>query len=145
MPGGYWWQCERCGVQRTFKETTGSNSAAAFIWDHLAPSDWDQSLLVKLCPECGAEAFRITYDFPRRDHVVVQAHHIVGHLSEGGSYVPMMWETQASTDPDNRWLDFKYINGRNGWGLNKPAVFTHGSLTSIMTKYRDRTGRDFTL
>ena len=26
MPG-YWWQCDRCGTTRTFKETAGSNSA----------------------------------------------------------------------------------------------------------------------
>jgi hypothetical protein len=52
----------------------------------------------------------------------------------------MMWETIPSSDRIQRWFDFKYINGRSVWGLNKAAVFTIADLKEILNKYEKLTG-----
>ena len=140
MPKGYWWQCEQCGAVRSFPDATNSNSVAAFIWDELVPADWDQSLLVQSCRQCKGDTLRITYHFPRHDRVLLQVHHIIGHPPDEGKYVPMMWASEPSYDRDNLRIDFKYIVGRNPLGLSRPAVFTHESFRSLLTKYRELTG-----
>lgn len=65
--------------------------------------------------------------------------YIVG-LDIDGEYLPMMWETYAVASPDDKWFDFKYINGRNPWGLNKAAVFVRADLNRIFALYQEKTG-----
>ena len=45
----YWWQCTSCGDRPAWLTVCPSRSIAAFIWDELAPSGWDQSLLRRRC------------------------------------------------------------------------------------------------
>jgi hypothetical protein len=55
-------------------------------------------------------------------------------------YVPTMWETYDVSAPEYRMFDFKYVNNRNIWGLNKPAVFTREELRELFALYELRTG-----
>jgi len=135
----YWWECEECMSKHEFPEVTESKGITHYIWDVLIPSDWDQSLLVKKCPSCGKNKLRIAYIFPRSEETHLFVKHIVG-LGPFDEYVPMMWETIPDRSADETWIDFKYINGRNIWGLNKPAVFTRNQIKEILSKYREKTG-----
>ena len=45
----YWWQCTVCGDKPKWTAVGQSRSIAAFIWDELAPSGWDQKLLRRVC------------------------------------------------------------------------------------------------
>ena len=53
----------------------------------------------------------------------------------------MMWETIPDISENVTWFDFKYINGRKIWGLNKPAVFSKDDLREIIIKYEKKTGK----
>lgn len=64
--------------------------------------------------------------------------HIVG--LQFGDHVPMMWETHAKSSPSDPIFDFKYISGRNPWGLNKTAVFSRQRLRELFRRYREKTG-----
>ncbi len=55
-------------------------------------------------------------------------------------YVSMMWETIPDGNAEDTWIDFKYINGRNIWGLNKPAVFSKSEIHDLFELYKSRTG-----
>ncbi len=48
----------------------------------------------------------------------------------------MMWETLFSPYDGDSCFDFKYINGRSVFGLNKPAVFTQLQLRELFSLYR---------
>jgi len=140
MPS-YWWECEQCGSRASFLEASATKAIAHFIWDRLLPSGWDQSYLTLKCQGCGQSSVRITYDFPRADKETVRVVHIVGRVpGPGGVYLPIMWETYPLSAPEDRWFDFKYLNGRSPWGLDKAAVFSRADLSTIFTLYRDRTG-----
>jgi hypothetical protein len=54
--------------------------------------------------------------------------------------VQMLSETIPDGDKANTWIDFKYIKGRNIWGLNKPAVFSKAELKKLFALYTARTG-----
>ena len=82
---------------------------------------------------------RIAYIFPREDKTHLLVKHIVG-LGPFGEYVPMMWETIPDGSAADTWIDFKYINGRNIWGPNKPAVFSKADMKAVFAKYRERVG-----
>src|SRR5688500_14125492 len=73
----YWWQCISCGDKPAWLTVCDSRSIAAFIWDELAPSGWDQRLLRRRC-KCKRHALRITYRFRRGDPERVSIEHIVG-------------------------------------------------------------------
>lgn len=137
---GYWWECEQCGHACTFLEACGSKSLAAFVWNVLLPAHWDQRVLTKRCLACLADSMRITYEFPRTDREVLRVVSIVG-VSPRGKYLPMMWETYPVSDPDDRWFDFKYLNGVNPWGLNKPPVLSREDLRMLFVTYEERTKR----
>lgn len=140
MPG-YWWECEDCAfVLASFKEACGSNSVAAFIWDKLRLSNWDQTLLQQKCSKCGQQALRVTYEFPGKDKQKVRVLHILGHFREGKTYLPMLWETCFVSEPENHLVDFKYIDRHNGYGLNKPAVLDRENLSTLLGLYREKTG-----
>jgi hypothetical protein len=74
-----------------------SRSIAAFIWDELAPSGWDQSLLLRQC-KCKRRSLRITFRFKRGDPERISVRHIVG-LGPEGDYRPMLWETFRHSSP----------------------------------------------
>jgi hypothetical protein len=57
-------------------------------------------------------------------------------------YLPMMWEAYPVHAPEDRWFDFKYLNGRNLWGLNKPAVFGREDLRELFELYVQKTGTE---
>ena len=95
--------------------------------------------MLKSCAKCEMNNVRITYIFPRADKTQLQVKHIVG-LGPFDTYVPMMWETIPNGDNKETWVDFKYINGRNIFGLNKPAVFSKEDIRKLFQLYRDRTG-----
>ena len=97
-----------------------SRSVAAFIWDELAPSGWDQSLLLRRC-KCKRRSLRITYRSKRGDPDRISVKHIVG-LDPDGDYLPMLWDTFRHSSPQKHWIDFKYQRGRSPWGLNKRVV-----------------------
>ncbi len=136
---GYWWQCEKCGTVYNFPEVSDTRGIAHFIWDVLIPSEWDQQKLSRYCKNCNSNSLRITYEFPRRDKVTLKVIRIIGR-SPKDKYVPMMWETNSSEDESINWFDFKYVNGRNVYGLNKPAVFTRNRLKQLFEVYCQKTG-----
>lgn len=141
----YWWKCQSCGETAEFPEVTQSKGIAHYIWDVLVPSQWNQSHLVLPCPKCNSQSLRIAYEFPRKNRVELVLIHAVGLDPVDGVYIPMMWETapDSSTDEEH-WIDFKYINGRSIFGLNKAAVFTRADIHVLFAKYKEVTGqRDF--
>ncbi|MDO9069072.1 MAG: hypothetical protein Q7W05_11525, partial [Deltaproteobacteria bacterium] len=135
MPG-YWWQCESCGADSDFMEACGSKGIPHFIWDVLLPSKWDQSKLKSECKKCQKDSLRITYEFPRAEKEVIRVVSIVGVGPYNNIYLPMMWETYMVGNEDDRLFDFKYLNGRNVWGLNKAAVFGRQELKELFDLYR---------
>lgn len=140
MPS-YWWQCEQCGCTETFKNLVQCSSLPAFLWDNLVPSGWDQSLLVRPCSRSGCSFhFRITYDFPRSNKETPMVVRIVGLNKPPDTYLAMLWETYFLSDPSTRLFDFKYVNGRSPFGLNKPAVFTQQDLTTLFALYGRKAG-----
>lgn len=139
MPS-YWWQCQACNEARSFVEVTASKGITHFIWDELLPSDWDQKHLTRICPKCNDNSLRITYEFPRQDKVTLFVHNIVG-ITDDNYFMPMLWCTSPSEDKGARWYDFKYVNGRNIFGLNKAVVFTQGSLTKILELFNNKCHR----
>ncbi len=134
----YWWECESCGHAIEFVNACGSKGITHFIRDVLLVSSWDQSHLVLECVRCGKKTLRITYEFPRTQKEKLYVIHIVG-LNVNDHYLPMMWETYPVSDPEDRWFDFKYINGRNILGLNKPAVFSREELQHLFAIYCEKT------
>lgn len=138
MPS-YWWECSECKTKVEFPDACKSKGITHYIWDVLIPSKWDQANLTKKCTKCGQHTLKITYIFPRKDQTHVQVKHIVG-LVPFGEYVPMMWETIPDGNLKETWIDFKYINGRSIWGLNKPAVFSKEDIRELFKNYRSCTG-----
>lgn len=139
MPG-YWWQCEKCGVESNFPEVCKSRGITHYIWDVLLPSSWDQTKLVQDCKNCGSSSLRITYQFPKKNEkVLIRVKHIVG-MEADENYIPMMWETYQVGYENNSLFDFKYIVGRNIYGLNKPAVFSREDLKKLFALYCEKTG-----
>ena len=130
----YWWQCTQCGTSRTFAEECATRGVVHFLWDVLLPAEWDQSLLVRTCAVCQSHSLRITYEFPRAEKETMRTLHIVGIPQD--TYLPMLWETSPDPDLRERWFDFKYVQGRSVWGLNKPAVLTNVALTRLIDLYR---------
>lgn len=136
MPA-YWWKCQSCGEISEFSIATKSKGITHYIWDVLIPSKWDQSHLLLSCSSCHSKSLRITYEFPRKERVELTLIHAVGLGPIDDIYVPMMWETAPDLSEDNEhWIDFKYINGRNVFGLNKAAVFTRANIKELFEMYR---------
>ena len=115
-----------------------SRSVAAFIWDELAPSGWDQQLLRRTCT-CKRRSLRITYRFQRGSPERISVRHIVG-IGPDGDYLPMLWDTFRHSRPHGHWIDFKYQKGRSPWGLTKRLVLERAQLTRLMKAYRRVTG-----
>jgi hypothetical protein len=140
MPS-YWWKCLACERKAEFKKVSSSKGITDFIWDELVSSSWDQSALVLNCPYCDEVQLHIAYEFPRKkDGVELSVVHIVGLGPIDNVYIPMMWETFPNGNKKERWFDFKYVNGRQIYGLNKPAVFTQEMLNELFNKYCTITG-----
>ena len=129
----YWWQCTACGDRPAWLAVCQSRSIAAFIWDELAPSGWDQRLLRRTC-KCKRPSLRITYRSQRGDPDRTSIRHIVG-LSPDGDYLPMLWETFRHSSPRRRWIDFKYQRGRSPWGLTKRVVLEKAQLGRLLRAY----------
>ena len=119
-----------------------SKSIAAFIWDELAPSGWDQALLRRTCT-CKRRSLYITYRLKRGDPERVSIKHIVG-LGLEDDYLPMLWETFRHATPRTRWMDFKYQRGRSPWGLTKRVALTQPQLSRLLLTYERATGRRLT-
>ncbi len=135
----YWWQCTSCGEKTAWLTACDSPSIAAFIWNELAPSGWDQRLLCRRC-KCKRRALRITYRFQRGDPERIHVRHIVG-LGPEGDYLPMLWDTFRHSTPRAHWMDFKYQRGRSPWGLTKRLVLTQPQLVGLLRAYQVATGR----
>ena len=134
MAAKYWWQCTACGARPAWTATCGSKSIAAFIWDELAPSRWDQRLLRRACAECRRKTLYITYRLKRGDPERVSIRHIAG-LTPKDDYLPMLWETFRHASPRTAWVDFKYQKGRSPWGLSKRLVLTRPELKRLLAAY----------
>ncbi len=134
----YWWQCISCGDRPTWLAVCESKSIAAFIWDELAPSGWDQKLLRRTC-KCKRRSLYITYRLKRGDSERVSVKHIVG-LKLKDDYLPMVWETFRHATPKTTWIDFKYQRARNPWGLTKRVVLQKKQLTRLLLAYENATG-----
>ena len=126
----YWWQCMSCGDRPAWLTVCHSRSIAAFIWDELAPSGWDQRLLLRRC-KCKRRSLLITYRFQRGDPERISIKHIVG-LGPDGDYLRMIWETFRHSTPRTHWIDFKYQRGRSPWGLNKRLVLEKAQLARLL-------------
>jgi len=137
----YWWECCDCRAKFDFQRIAGVRGMPDFVWDHLVPAGWDQSVLVRPCPTCRKVCLRVGYQFPRRNNVGLLLIHAVG-LGPIDDYVPMMWETQPD-DSDDTFFDFKYVRGRSVWGLNKPAVFSRINLRVLFGMFAEKTGQPF--
>ena len=135
----YWWQCTSCGNRPPWLTVCDSRSIAAFIWDELAPSGWDQRLLRRKCT-CGRSSLRLTYRFQRGSPDRISVNHIVG-LGPDGDYLPMLWETFRHSCPRTKWIDFKYQRGRSPWGLNKRLVLKKSQLATLLRAYEAATGQ----
>lgn len=133
MAARYWWQCISCGARPPWLAVCASKSIAAFIWDELAPSGWDQTLLRRTC-QCKRRSLYITYRLKRGDPERVSVRHIVG-LSLEDDYVPMLWETFRHASPATKWIDFKYQRGRSPWGLTKHVVLKQAHLSRLLRLY----------
>lgn len=139
MPA-YWWECEECSTKYEFGQVCPSRGMPHYIRDFLVPSNWDQDHLLINCPDCGNNTLHIAYEFPRKEKESIRVIHIVGLGTPGDEYIPMMWETSPAPHDGNNWFDFKYINGRNVFGLNKPAVFHRSDLRMLFNLYSEKTG-----
>ena len=138
---GYWWQCEGCGHTESVEQITNRKSLAAFIWDDLRLSSWNQALLTVPCRSSCSRSMRITYEFPRKmNKETVMVLRIVGLPAGEDSYLPMMWQTFFLSNPENYLFDFKFVRGRQGWGLKKPAVFNQEDLKNLFALYCERAG-----
>ena len=133
----YWWQCLSCGDRPGWLTVCHSRSIAAFIWDELAPSGWDQRLLRRRC-SCKRRSLYITYRFQRGDPERISVRHIVG-LAPDGDYLPMLWETFRHANPRTRWIDFKYQRGRSPWGLTKRLILEKAELARLLRAYAQAT------
>lgn len=140
MAARYWWQCISCADRPAWLAVCESKSVAAFIWDELAPSGWDQRLLRRTCKSCKHRSVYITYRLQRGDPDRVSVKYVVG-LSLEGDYLPMMWETFRHATPRTRWIDFKYQRGRSPWGLTKRLVLQQPHLSRLLRTYERATGR----
>lgn len=129
----YWWQCISCGDKPAWLAVCSSRSIAAFIWDELAPSGWDQRLLRPRCM-CKRGILRITYRFRSGDPERISVKHIVG-LGPNGEFLPMLWETFHHSKPRTRLVDFKYQKGRSPWGLNKKLVLEKSQFARLLRAY----------
>ncbi len=134
----YGWQCTACGDKPKWLAVCRSRSIAAFIWDELAPSGWDQRLLLRTC-KCKRRSLRISYRLRRGDPETIRVKHIVG-LGPNGDYLPMLWETFRRSTPRTNWMDFKYQRGRSPWGLGKRLVLEKAQLVRLLRAYQDATG-----
>jgi len=134
----YWWQCLACGDRPPWLTVCQSRSVAAFIWDELAPSGWDQDLLRRRCEACSRRSLRITFRFQRGDPERVSARHIVG-LKPDGDRLPMLWDTFRHSSPRQSWIDFKYQRGRSPWGLTKRLVLQKAQLSRLLRAYERAT------
>jgi hypothetical protein len=141
MAAKYWWQCVACGARPSWLAVCESKSVAAFIWDELAPSGWDQRLLRRTC-ECRRRALYITYRLKRGDPERVSIKHIVG-LAPKDDYLPMIWETFRHAAPKTGWIDFKYQKGRSPWGLTKRVVLTRPELSRLLRAFEKATARRY--
>jgi hypothetical protein len=126
-----------CGDRPAWLTVCSSRSIAAFIWDELAPSGWDQQLLRARC-SCKRGSLRITYRFKRADPERISIRHIVG-LAPDGDYLPMLWDTLRHSSPRVHWIDFKYQRGRSPWGLNKRLVLEKAKLARLLRAYERAT------
>lgn len=135
----YWWQCISCGDRPAWLAVSESKSIAAFIWDELAPSGWDQRLLRRTC-KCKRRSVYITYRLKRGDPERVSIKSIAG-LSLEDDYLPMVWETFRHATPKTSWIDFKYQRGRSPWGLTKRLVLQQSQLSLLLKSYEKATGR----
>lgn len=135
----YWWQCTSCGDRPAWLTVCDSKSIAAFIWDELEPSSWDQKLLRRTC-KCKRRSLYITYRLKRGDVERISIKHIVGLMLEN-DYLPMVWETFRHATPRTSWVDFKYQRGRNPWGLTKRVVLQKQQLTRLLRAYEKATSR----
>lgn len=140
MAARYWWQCISCGDRPAWLNVCASKSVAAFIWDELAPSGWDQRLLRRTCKSCKRRSLYITYRLQRGDPDRVSVKHLVG-LSLEDDYLPMVWETFRHATPRTRWIDFKYQRGRSPWGLTKRLVLQQPHLSRLLRTFEKATGR----
>jgi hypothetical protein len=138
----YWWQCTVCGDRPPWLTVCPSRSVAAFIWDELAPSGWDQRLLSRRCKQCSRGSLRITYRLKRGDPDRISVRHIVG-LGPDGDYLSMLWETFRHSSPRTHWIDLKYQRGRSPWGLTKRLVLEKRQLARLLRTYERATGRPF--
>ncbi|MBI3580747.1 MAG: hypothetical protein HY098_01480 [Nitrospinae bacterium] len=136
---GYWWECENCGEKKDFQTATGDAAIAHFLWDKMLPSSWDQGNLLIKCSKCKG-TMRIAYEFPRKEKTAVRVRHIVG-ITDDNSFLQMMWETFPADNPKEEWFDFKYINERNPFGLNKPVVLSRSELQKLFETYYASTGK----
>lgn len=139
MAARYWWQCIACGARPAWLAVCASKSIAAFIWDELAPSGWDQLLLRRTC-QCGRRSLYITYRLKRGDPERVSVRHMVG-LRVDDDYLPMIWETFRHATPATKWIDFKYQRARSPWGLTKRVELTRPQLARLLKTYQQATGR----
>jgi hypothetical protein len=131
-----------CGDRPPWLTVCDSRSVAAFIWDELAPSGWDQRLVLRKCRQCRRESLRITYRFKRGDPDRISIRNIVG-LGPDGDYLPMLWETFRHSSPRTHWIDLKYQRGRSPWGLTKRLVLEKQQLARLLRTYERATGRTF--
>lgn len=140
MANKYWWQCTHCGDRPAWLSVCSSRSVAAFIWDELAPSGWDQSLLRRRC-KCRHRTLYITYRAQRGDPDRISIKHIAG-IVLAEEYVPMLWETFRHMSPKTQWIDFKYQRGRSPWGLTKRLMLEKAQFSRLLTAYNVATGVD---
>lgn len=127
-----------CGDKPSWLTVCDSRSVAAFIWDEMVPSGWNQRLLHRRC-KCKRNSLRITYRLRRGDPDRASVNHIVG-LGPDGDYLPMLWETFRHSNPRSRWIDLKYQRARNPWGLAKRLILEKSQFVRLLRAYEHATG-----
>ena len=119
---GYWLNCDECKKDFRFSDFTKYNGISSYLWNEFLGTDFDQSLLTLVCPECKG-SLRITYEFPRMEKDTVKVRHIV-FITGDEKFYQMLWETFPVDTPVYSMYDFKYMNGNNTTGLNRPVVMS---------------------
>ena len=134
---GYWLNCNNCKKDFRFNEITKSPAIASYLWYKFFESDCDQSLLKWKCPECDTGIIQMAYNLKDGSETVIKVNHIV-FRSDDKEFYQMLWETYDTSDPNDLIFDFKYMNGNNPLGLNKPVIMRENQLSELIQLFNKK-------
>ena len=133
---GYWFNCNICNKDFKFGEVTDSPAIASFLWYEYFEKDCDQLLLKKKCPDCDKGVLQIAYNLKDGGETIIKVNHIV-FRTDNNEFYQMLWETFDTEDPSDLIYDFKYMNGNNPTGLNRPVIMREYELKELIKLFNE--------